>query len=252
MTEAGLHDASREPVRERADLLLVRVGLFESRAKAQEAISAGLVMVDGRPLARASTILSSDADIAAEAPYPWVSRGGVKLAHALHAFGINPAGLTCLDVGASTGGFTDVLLTRGAAQVTAVDVGRGQLHSRIASDPRVTSYEATDIRRLDTPCAFDLVTVDVSFISLRLVLPELMRHLKERAQLAALIKPQFEVGRAHVGRGGIVRDAAAREQATDGIASFARSLGFAVAGLVPSPVLGADGNAETLLGARLG
>lgn len=252
MTRAGLRPECGHPLRERADLLLVRMGLFESRTKAQEAISSGLVTVDGVPLARASAVVSSDADIVADAPYPWVSRGGVKLAHALDAFAFDPAGLACLDVGASTGGFTDVLLARGAARVTAVDVGRGQLHPRIASHPRVTSYEAMDIRRLDVSGAFDLATVDVSFISLRMVLPELRLHLHVGSQLVALVKPQFEVGRGKVGKGGIVRDAAAREEAVDAVASFARSLGWAVAGLLPSPIAGADGNAETLLGARLG
>ena len=189
--------------RQRADLFLVEHGHFESRARAQAAIRAGLVRVDGRVLSRASETVVPGASVEAAAPHPFASRGGLKLAAALDAFGIDPGGLACLDVGASTGGFTDVLLTRGAAHVHAVDVGRDQLHPRLRADPRVTCLEGTDIRSLD-PAGLDppprLASVDVSFISLRLVLPAVWPLLMPGATLAALIKPQFEAGRGRVGR----------------------------------------------------
>lgn len=242
------------PGRLRADLALVARGLFESRARARAAIEAGLVSADGVPVGRASDLVGRAAAFVAEQPFPWVSRGGVKLAAALDAFAIDPAGRRCLDVGASTGGFTDVLLARGAASVEAVDVGRGQLHPRLAADPRVVSREATDIR--DLPAAgrdrFDLVTVDVSFISLRLVLPALMPFMSDAARVVALVKPQFEVGRAGIGRGGIVRDGALRERALAGVLAGAAGLGLDVIGTIPSPIAGGEGNREILIGARRG
>lgn len=243
--------ASEERVR--ADRLLVEAGLFESRARAQAAIAAGLVRADGAPVRRASDLLSRAAVLGAEAPHPFVSRGGLKLEAALDAFGVDPAGLTCLDLGASTGGFTDVLLRRGAARVYAVDVGRGQLHPRIAADPRVVSHEATDARGL-VPDLFAappaLAVVDVSFISLRLVLPVLPALLAPAARLVALIKPQFEAGRERVGRGGLVRDAAVQAEVCAGIRDLVGALGFRVEGLIPSPIEGGDGNREFLIGAR--
>ena len=238
--------------RRRADLVLVARGLFDSRAKAQAAIAAGLVTVDGRRVSRASDLVGEAAAIEAAPAHPYVSRGGVKLAAALDAFGIDPDGLDCLDVGASTGGFTEVLLGRGARRVVAVDVGRGQLHPALAGDPRVTALEATDIRnagsrlREDT---FGLVTADVSFISLTLVLPHLARYMKVPSQLIVLIKPQFEVGRDGLGRGGIVRDEAARAASVDRVCGVARDLGFRLLDVVPSPIAGGDGNQEFLLGA---
>lgn len=241
--------------RRRADSLLVERGLFESRARARAAIEAGLVTAGGGTVARPSCLLPPDIDLSAEAPFPWVSRGGVKLAAALDAFGLDPAGLTCLDVGASTGGFTDVLLARGAVRVHALDVGRGQLHPRLAADPRVVPHEATDIRRLhpaSCPDPIGLATVDVSFISLALVLPALAALLGPGAALVALVKPQFEVGRAGIGRGGIVRDEAAREACVVRILDRAAGLGFASLGTMPSPIAGGDGNREILLAARLG
>lgn len=241
--------------RRRADLLLVERGFFDSRAKARAAIEAGLVRADGALLRRASDMVAPQALIEASAPHPWVSRGGVKLEAALDAFGLEPAGRVCLDCGASTGGFTQVLLARGAARVYAVDVGRGQLHRDVAADPRVTSLEGTDARELDAtliPEPVELMAVDVSFISLRLVLPPLVRLMAPGAGLAALIKPQFEVGRAGLAKGGIVKDEAARIAARDAIAGLARELGFAGIGLIPSPIAGGDGNVEYLLGARLG
>ncbi len=198
-------------------------------------------------------MVADGAEIAAESPHPWVSRGGVKLAAALKAFAIEPHGLSCLDVGASTGGFTDVLLARGAARIHAVDVGRGQLHPRLATDPRIVSLEATDARRLDgllDPASFDLATVDVSFISLRLVLPGLVPFLKTGAPIIALVKPQFEVGRAGLDRGGIVRDAALREASLAAIVELLPEIGLSLVGRIPSPIAGGDGNVEFLVAAR--
>lgn len=238
----------------RADLLLVEHGHFESRARAQAAIAAGLVRADGRPVTRASERLPATAAIEATAPHPFVSRGGLKLEAALDGFGLDPAGLPCLDVGASTGGFTDLLLRRGAARVTAVDVGHGQLHASLAADPRVANREGTDIRTLapgsldPAPC---LASIDVSFIALRLVLPAVAGVLAPGAQLIALIKPQFEAGRDRVGRGGIVRDEAVHAEVCDAVQGTLVGLGFTILGLLPSPVRGGDGNAEFLVGARL-
>lgn len=240
--------------RRRADLVLVERGLFDSRARAQAAIAAGLVTADGVAVRKASELLDEAATILAEAPHPWVSRGGVKLAAALDAFAIEPAGLVCLDLGASTGGFTQALLSRGAARVYAADVGRGQLHPEVAGDPRVVSLESTDARRLDAtliPEPIDLLVVDVSFISLKLVLPPALPLLRPAATLIALVKPQFEAGPAHV-RKGIVRDAAVHQAVCDDIAAFVTSLGFTIIGVVPSPITGGDGNREFLLGARRG
>ncbi|MCJ2086583.1 TlyA family RNA methyltransferase [Methylobacterium sp. E-005] len=237
----------------RADLFLVEHGHFESRARAQAAIRAGKVRVDGRPLARASEQIEPGARVEAVAEHPYASRGGLKLAAALDAFGLDPAGRVALDVGASTGGFTDVLLTRGARHVHAVDVGRGQLHSRLAADPRVTNREGTDIRGLD-PAALtprpDLASVDVSFIGLRLVLPVLPALLTPGSSLVALIKPQFEAGRDRIGRGGLVRDPAVHAEVCASVRGELERLGAAILGLIASPVTGGDGNVEFLIGAR--
>ncbi len=237
--------------RQRIDRLLIARGLFESRAKAQDAIEAGLVTADGVPVRKASEEVAADAALHATAAHPYVSRGGVKLAAALDRFGFDPAGRICLDVGASTGGFTQVLLARGAARVIAVDVGRGQLHQSLRANALVTSLEETDIRTLPPSLigeAPDLVTVDVSFISLKLVLPAALALAKTPAQLVALIKPQFEAGRASLKRG-IVRDTAVQAAVCDDIAAFVASLGWRVLGVIPSPITGGDGNAEFLLGA---
>ena len=240
--------------RQRADLLLVERGLFESRAKAQAAIVAGLVTADGAPVRKASDLVDRTAAVTAEAAHSYVSRGGVKLAAALSAFAIDPAGRTCADVGASTGGFTDVLLRSGAAKVYAIDVGQGQLHARLAGDPRVVSLEKTDIRRMDKDLVAELVglaVIDVSFISLRLVLPSVIDLLAERADLVALIKPQFEAGREHVGKG-IVRDEAVHRAVCEDTDAALRERGFDILGLIPSPLLGGDGTREFLSGARRG
>ena len=248
---ASAEDAS---ARRRADLVLTERGFFESRAKAQAAIAAGLVSADGRPVRRASDPIAWDAAIVAEPAHPYVSRGGVKLAAALDAFAIDPAGRVCLDLGASTGGFCDVLLRRGAAKVYAVDVGRAQLHPRIAADRRVVSLEGTDARSLtpaQIPEPIDLVVADVSFISLKLVLPNAVAFLKGHGALVAMVKPQFEAGPARV-RKGIVTDEAVHRAVCDDLAAFVSSLGFSVLGLMPSPILGREGNREFLLGARRG
>jgi 23S rRNA (cytidine1920-2'-O)/16S rRNA (cytidine1409-2'-O)-methyltransferase len=244
----------RAPSPRRADLFLVEHGHFESRARAQAAIRAGRVLIDGRPLARASDLVAPDAQVEAEAEHPYASRGGLKLAAALDAFGLDPSGRVGLDVGASTGGFTDVLLGRGARHVHAVDVGRGQLHPRLAADPRVTNREGTDIRSLGPDAlmpAPDLASVDVSFIGLRLVLPVLPRLLRPGSEIVALIKPQFEAGRDRVGRGGLVRDPAVHAEVCAAIRETLAGLGAAILGLIGSPVPGGDGNAEFLIGARL-
>jgi 23S rRNA (cytidine1920-2'-O)/16S rRNA (cytidine1409-2'-O)-methyltransferase len=239
--------------RKRADILLVERGLFESRAKARAAIEAGGVTAAGRPVARASEILDEDAEIAAAAAHPWVGRGALKLAHALEAWPIAVAGRTVLDVGASTGGFSEVCLAHGAARVFAVDVGRGQLHSRLAADPRVVGLEGCDARALTpalVPEAPRLVVCDVSFIGLEKALPAALALAAPGADLVALVKPQFEVGRERVGKGGLVKDEAARAAALAGVERFLEAAGWAVQATADSPILGGDGNREFLLWAR--
>jgi 23S rRNA (cytidine1920-2'-O)/16S rRNA (cytidine1409-2'-O)-methyltransferase len=239
-------------VRLRADRLLVERGLFSSRAKAQAAIAAGLVTANAALVRKASDEIPVDADLRASAEHPWVSRAGVKLAAALDHFRIDPRGRVCLDVGASTGGFTDVLLSRGARRVYAVDVGRDQLDARLRQRPEVISFEQTDIRTLDPRRLAqppDLVVVDVSFIPLALVLPAALRLARSPAVLVALIKPQFEAGPRNV-RKGVVRDAAVHARVCEEIADLVASLSWKVDGLLPSPLLGREGNREFLLGAR--
>jgi 23S rRNA (cytidine1920-2'-O)/16S rRNA (cytidine1409-2'-O)-methyltransferase len=240
--------------RVRIDRLLVERGLFESRAKAQAAIEAGLVVANEMPVTRASLELPPDAVLRAAPAHPFVSRGGVKLAAALDHFGFDPAGRICLDVGASTGGFTQALLGRGAKRVYAVDVGRDQLHHKLRSRDEVVVFENTDIRalpasRLAPPPAF--VVIDVSFISLKLVLPAASGLAQRPACLIALIKPQFEAGRARIKKG-IVRDPAVHAAVSEEIAHTAAALGWSVRGIMASPLLGGDGNREFLLGAELG
>lgn len=238
------------PRRVRADLLLLERGLFESRARAQAAIAAGLVSADGVVLRKASETVLAAAKIEAQAAHPYVSRGGVKLAAALDAFGFDAAGLTCLDVGASTGGFSDVLLRRGAAHVYAIDVGQAQLHESLHGHPRLTSLESQDIRTLD-PGLFaeapTLAVIDVSFISLKLVLPAVAKLLAPQARLIALVKPQFETKRSALKKG-VLRDELLQQQICAEIADVVSDLGFAVSGLIPSPIDGGDGNREFLLG----
>jgi 23S rRNA (cytidine1920-2'-O)/16S rRNA (cytidine1409-2'-O)-methyltransferase len=245
-------DRESMPTRQRADRLLVERGLFESRAKAQAAIEAGLVIANDVVVRKASEEIAIDARLSASAAHPYVSRGGVKLAAALHHFKVDARGRVCLDVGASTGGFTQVLLQRGARRVYAVDVGRGQLHASLRALPEVVSLEETDIRSI-SPARFDpapdLVVVDVSFISLKLVLPPAVALVKKPVQLVALIKPQFEAGRSALKKG-VVRDEAVRQAVCNEIAEFVRSLGWTVLGIIPSPIQGGDGNVEFLLAAQ--
>ena len=235
----------------RADRLLVERGLFDSRAKAQAAIEAGLVSANDAVVRKAAEEIAIDASLTATPAHPYVSRGGIKLAAALDHFGFDPEGRVCLDIGASTGGFTQVLLERGAERVYAIDVGRGQLHESLRARSEVVSFEETDIRACN-PARFratpNFVTIDVSFISLKLVLPAALKLVAHRTQVVALIKPQFEAGPARVKKG-IVRDPAVQAAVCDDIAALVTSLGWRVIGIVPSPITGGDGNAEFLLGA---
>ena len=237
---------------DRADKTLVALGHFDSRAAAQAAIAAGKVLVNGRVLAKASEKISPAAKIEAETAHPWVSRAGIKLAHALAAFEIDPTGKPCLDIGASTGGFTDVLLTQGAATVVAVDVGREQLHARIKADARVTSLEGTDARHLTAEQVGDpkLIVCDASFISLSKLLHVPLSYAQQGAQLITLFKPQFEVGRENIGKGGIVRDPKAVEQAEEAFVEWLAGEGWQVLARIDSPITGGDGNAERLIHAR--
>jgi 23S rRNA (cytidine1920-2'-O)/16S rRNA (cytidine1409-2'-O)-methyltransferase len=241
-------------MRKRADILLVERGFFSSRARAQAAIAAGLVSVDGVALNKASEALAKDAPIEAEAPHPWASRGGVKLAAALDAFSLDPSGVVCLDVGASTGGFTDVLLARGAVKVIAVDVGHGQLDPRLAADWRVRFLEGVDGRALTGAMLGELpsaIVIDVSFISQRLMLPHVLKLAAERAWLISLVKPQFELGKAELVKGR-VRGEAALQRACDAVRAAIEAQGWTVLGLIPSPILGGAGAREFLVAARHG
>lgn len=237
--------------RERLDRVLVERGLAESRERAQALIMAGSVTIDGQPARRAATPVPADARIELAERLPFVSRGGLKLAHALDVFAVEVEGATLADVGASTGGFTDCLLQRGAARVYAIDVGRGQLAWRLRQDPRVVVMERTHARhleRLSEP--IDGAVADVSFISLRLVLPRVFAWQRPGAWTIALIKPQFEAGRAQVGRGGVVRDPAVHRQVLRQVADMVADAGRHVAGVSSSPIVGPAGNREFLLYAR--
>jgi 23S rRNA (cytidine1920-2'-O)/16S rRNA (cytidine1409-2'-O)-methyltransferase len=237
--------------RQRADRLLVERGLFESRARAQAAIEAGLVTADERPVRKASEEIPESAVLNANAVHPYVSRGGVKLAAALRQFQFDPNDRVCLDVGASTGGFTQVLVERGARRVYAVDVGHGQLHPSLRAMPQIDLIEGTDIRALPASRlkeAPDLISVDASFISLKLALPPALALARQPAQLVALIKPQFEAGRAALKKG-IVRDPTVHAAVQNDIAAFVAAQGWRVLGIIASPIKGGDGNAEFLLGA---
>jgi 23S rRNA (cytidine1920-2'-O)/16S rRNA (cytidine1409-2'-O)-methyltransferase len=240
--------------RTRADRLLVERGIFASRAQAQAAIAAGRVLADGIEVRKASQALAADARIDAEPAHGFVSRGGVKLEAALDRFRFDPGGKICLDIGASTGGFTQVLLERRAKRVYAVDVGRGQLHASLRGQRQIVSLEKTDARKLDRkliPEPVDLITVDVSFISLKHVLPAALVLAAPEARLVALIKPQFEAGR-HRLKKGIVRDPAAQRAVCEDIIAYLATLGWTELGVIESPILGGDGNREFLLGAHRG
>ena len=237
--------------KERLDKLLVARGLAESREKAQALILAGEVYVEGQRVDKAGTKVPQEARIEVRREVlPYVSRGGLKLEHALKAFGLKVEGLVCADLGASTGGFTDCLLKHGAQKVYAVDVGRGQLHFRLREDPRVVVMEGINARYLkaeDLPEPVDLITIDVSFISLTKILPAAVKLLKPGGLIVALIKPQFEVGRGRVGKGGVVRDPALHQEVIAKIKDFAQELGLEVLGLTESPLLGPAGNKEFLI-----
>lgn len=232
----------------RLDLLVIELGLAESRQRAQALIMAGRIRVNGDPadkpgmrVSRTDEILRRGEDL------PYVSRGGLKLAAALDACGVAVAGSVCLDVGASTGGFTDCLLQHGAAHVYAVDVGYGQLAWKLRADPRVTAIERTNIRYMERsalPAPVDLVTIDTSFISLKIVVPSVIKFLKDGGVILALIKPQFEVGKGKVGKGGVVRDALQHEEVVEDLCAFFGGIGLAPKRVVPSPVLGPKGNQE--------
>jgi 23S rRNA (cytidine1920-2'-O)/16S rRNA (cytidine1409-2'-O)-methyltransferase len=235
--------------KERLDNLLVIRGLVESRAKAQSLILAGQVYAREQRLDKAGKLVPADIELTIKAPLPYVSRGGLKLAAALDHFQIDVNGKECLDLGASTGGFTDCLLQRGAARVLALDVGYGQLAWKLREDPRVEVRENVNARYIlpeDFDRLFDFVVVDVSFISLTKILPVIPPLLQARAKIISLIKPQFEVGRDEVGRGGVVRNEALQQRVVSEIVEFARSLGLQCQGVIESPILGAEGNREFL------
>jgi 23S rRNA (cytidine1920-2'-O)/16S rRNA (cytidine1409-2'-O)-methyltransferase len=240
--------------RKRADVVLVERGLFESRARAQAAIEAGLVTADGKPVQKPSEMIAADAALQAQPAHPFVSRGGVKLSDALERYPIPIENHVCLDVGASTGGFTEVLLANGASLVFALDVGHGQLHPSLQGHPKIVSMEATDIRSFEgkrLPMRPDVVVIDVSFISLKSVLPVALSLAAAPMHLLALIKPQFEAARKH-SRRGIIRDAAVHQAVCDDIAAFSAAQGCTDIEVFPSSITGGDGNIEFFLGARRG
>ena len=243
--------------RVRLDALVVERGLAATRGRARALVLAGQVRVDGVVVSKAGAAVPAGAGVTLAAPdHPYAGRGGVKLAHALDAFGVPAVGRTALDVGASTGGFTDVLLRRGAARVAALDVGRGQLAWKLRQDPRVTVLEGVNARGLEPsmlPPAFrrlDLVTVDVAFISVRLMLPPLLPLLRPDGDVVALVKPQFEAGRADVGKRGLVTDGAVHRRVVDEVTAAADRLGLRRVAATPSPITGAEGNREFFLHLR--
>jgi len=237
----------------RADLFLVEHGYAKSRAEAQEAIAAGCVYASGKPITKPSQRLNESAQIKYSRAHPFVSRGALKLAAALDEFELSPHGLVCLDIGASTGGFTEVLLLRGAARVYAVDVGHGQIDPKIASDSRVISFEQTDARDLSealVPQEPQAIVADVSFIGLTKALPKALALAKQGAWLIALVKPQFEAGRENIGKGGIVRDPQTRKRALADVAAWLSGQNWNVIATMESPLKGGDGNTEFLIAAR--
>ncbi|HEX9021764.1 MAG TPA: TlyA family RNA methyltransferase [Nitrospirota bacterium] len=235
----------------RLDRLLVERGFVESREKAQAVIFAGQVLVNNQKVDKAGALVPEDATVRITGgQLPYVGRGGLKLEAALRHFGVDVTRKVALDVGASTGGFTDCLLQRGAGKVYAVDVGYGQLAWRLRQDPRVVVIERTNIREMaasQVPEAVDIVVIDVSFISLEKVIPSILPFLAHNGEIVALIKPQFEVGKERVGKGGIVRDEAARSAAVERIKTFMQNAGLEVRGVIESPITGQDGNVEYLL-----
>ena len=242
------------PLRMRLDALLVEHGLADTRARARALVLAGHVTVDGTLVSKAGAPTAPDADVTLSTPdHPYVGRGGIKLAHALDEFGLDVTGKVTLDIGASTGGFTDVMLQRGAQHVVALDVGHVQLAWKLRQDPRVTVLEGINARSLDghmlPPLTreFDLITLDVSFISLRMIVSRLPPLLREDGHIVALVKPQFEAERSEIGKKGVVRDPAVRQRVVDDVAAVANALGLKPAGTTPSPITGAEGNQEIFL-----
>jgi 23S rRNA (cytidine1920-2'-O)/16S rRNA (cytidine1409-2'-O)-methyltransferase len=235
--------------KQRLDVALVERGLCETRSKAQSLIMARRILVNGQHVDKAGANVADDDELRIESlEHPWVGRGGMKLAHALREFGISVEGKICADIGASTGGFTDVMLKSGAKKVYAIDVGYGQIDASLRNDPRVVNREKVNARYLtaaDFEDVIEFVSIDVSFIPLKLILPAVATFL--RGTLVALIKPQFEVGKADVGKGGIIRDETKRAAAVDAVVVFAREIGFGVRGVIESPVKGAEGNVEYLM-----
>lgn len=238
-----------KPAKSRLDVALVERGLVETRSKAQSLVMARRVLVNGEFVDKPGASVTTDDDLrVAELEHPWVGRGGMKLAHAIEHFGIDVRGKVCADIGASTGGFTDVMLKHGAKKVYAIDVGYGQLDASLRSDPRVINREKVNARYLtanDFDERIEFASIDVSFISLELILPAVATFLD--GELVALIKPQFEVGKHDVGKGGIVRDAEKRQAAVDRVIAFAGDNGFDKRGVIESPVKGAEGNVEYLM-----
>jgi 23S rRNA (cytidine1920-2'-O)/16S rRNA (cytidine1409-2'-O)-methyltransferase len=235
--------------KQRLDVALVERGLCETRSKAQSLIMAWRILVNGQHVDKAGANVADDDELRIEElEHPWVGRGGMKLAHALREFGISVDGKICADIGASTGGFTDVMLKSGAKKVYAIDVGYGQIDVSLRNDPRVVNREKVNARYLtaaDFEDVIEFVSIDVSFIPLKLILPAVATFL--RGELVALIKPQFEVGKADVGKGGIVRDESKRAAAVEAVVAFTREIGFDVRGVIESPVKGAEGNVEYLM-----
>lgn len=236
-------------MKERIDKVLVEKGLFPTREKALRAIMAGQVWSEGHRIEKASTKVSTDINIELRGQEKFVSRGGLKLEGALQTFNLSPQGKSCIDIGASTGGFTDCLLQHGAQKVVALDVGHGQLDWKIRSDPRVTVIEKVNARYLkpsDFSEFFDFLVTDVSFISLKLILPPAFSLLSSGAPIIALIKPQFEVGKNEVGKGGIVRDESLRQQVVQNLLDWVQDFPVVTRGTAPSPITGTDGNHEFL------
>lgn len=241
----------KKPEKKRLDVLVMERGLARSRETARSLIMSGNILVEEQPVDKPGTRISEEARIVSrKQDMPYVSRGGLKLEHALCQMQIDVSGFICLDAGASTGGFTDCLLQFGAAHVYAVDVGYGQLDWKLRGDDRVTVVERTNIRyvtREVLPAAFDLIVIDVSFISLKIVVPVLAPFLKTRGQIVTLVKPQFEVGRSQVGKGGVVRDAGLHEEVVNELRAFFEKSGLHARKILPSPILGPKGNREFLL-----
>ena len=237
--------------KKRLDLIIVEKGFVQSRQRAKALIMSGKFIVNNQLIDKPGTLVSIDDDIVLKGEdIPYVSRGGLKLEKGLQEFEINIKGYACLDVGASTGGFTDCLLQNGAKCVFAVDVGYGQLAWKLRQDARVTVIDRTNIRHMPAetlPCLFDLITIDVSFISLKIVMPAVLKFMKKSAGIIALIKPQFEVGKGKVGKGGVLRDSSLHDEVIKDLSVFFKKIGLSCKSIIPSPILGAKGNKEFLI-----